>query len=454
MIILLLLIQVVIGTAILIKFRVAFNTFFFFSLSALLGVAVFSIIPFLLQLMYVPITAFTIFGSISLLVLLALFIILRSQRGMKGSMVASKLSFQLYELPFLLIILYLVAISAWRCFYLPPTPFDAISGGELVAEYAIREKTMINSAFSVESSGNTLKPPFLTSLQVIYKMAGIPFGQVWLINIVICFLVILYQQLIQALHKIIAGFLLVAFVAIPEMYGYTYMALYDYSNAVFFFVSIFFFVQFFIWEHRSYFWLSALLMAIATYIRPEMPALILMILPLIFFHQINNKHPLLKSIITALVFAIPSMLTYLISVTLYINFYLPQEYSVSEQINPDLWSFFAAFNSITKANSALIFSKNGVEYYSYFIYFFLVLLALEFIFKKKITRNARSYLYAIAVVYLAYPLLNHLLPGLTIENSVKRGYFKMFPLMVMYCCNNALLIDLSTKIKRWESNSI
>jgi hypothetical protein len=74
----------------------------------------------------------------------------------------------------------------------------------------------------------------------------------------------------------------------------------------------------------------------------------------------------------------------------------------------------------------------------------------EVIFKRRFTRSARNYLFAILVVYLAFPILSHILPGLTIENSLKRAFFKLFPLMLLYMGNNSLLVDLSTRIAKWE----
>jgi hypothetical protein len=447
---LLALLQMIIGVGVLSLMRIQLKSILFYPLAILLGIAVFSLVAFALQLLYVPITTLTVFGSLLITAIVLNLRFLRNRKQVHALIEPTRFKIEIYELPFLLLIVFIVFLSVWRCYYLPPAPFDAISGGELIAEYTIREKTMINSAFAVEPNGNTLKPAFLTSLQVLYKMAGFPFGQVWLSNVFISFIIILHHLLSKNVHRLIAWFLLLMFIAIPEMFGYTYMILYDYSNAVFFCLSIYFLIVFFKNQRQNFFWLSSLLMAIATYTRPEMPVLILMLLPMIFYNQPKEKTGFWKSIRTCVAFGLPSLIVYLLSVTIYITFYLPQEYSVAEQVNPNAWNISAAFKSIGRANTVLIFSKKGMEYYSYFIYIFIALFIAELIFKRRFNREARNYLYAIAVVYLAYPLLNHLLPGLTIENSVKRGYFKMFPLMVLYMSNNELLKLLSEKIIKWE----
>lgn len=442
--------QMVIGAGLLGLMKIRLKSVFFFPLAVLLGIAVFSVVPFLLQLLYVPITSFTVFGALLIAAILTNVGLIRNRRAVCANKPPVKFTVEIYELPFWVVIVVILFLSVWRCYYLPPAPLDAISGGELIAEYTIKEHTMINSAFMVEQNGNTLKPAFLASLQVIYKMAGFPFGQLWLSNVFICFIIILHHLLSTNVHRLLAWFLLIMFIAIPEMFGYTYMILYDYSNTVFFFLSVYFLIQFFKTQQEKLFWISSLLMTFATYTRPEMPALILMLLPLIIYNQLKEKKGLFKSIKTAVAFALPSLIIYLLSVTIYISFYLPQKYSVADQINPNVWNIPAAFNSIARANTVLIFSKKGIAYYGYFICIFLILLAAEIIFKRKLNREAKNYLYAIAVAYLAYPLLNHLLPGLTIENTVKRGYFKMFPLMLMYMGSNQLLNRLSYNITRWE----
>ena len=73
--------------------------------------------------------------------------------------------------------------------------------------YTLKEKTLINTVFDVYQNGNTLKPAFLTSLQVIYKLAGFPFGQIWLSQIVLCFLVILASEMKKTINSIIVIFL-------------------------------------------------------------------------------------------------------------------------------------------------------------------------------------------------------------------------------------------------------
>jgi len=425
------------------------------SISLLLGVAVFSFLPFLLQLLYIPLTKQTIFISILLATVLLNIDFKRSLVQLKQMKAVTKIRIKLYDIPAITIILFFVLISVWRCFYLPPTPRDLTSGPEVIAEYTVREKTMINSVFSVnlESTNNQFKPPFITSLQIIYKYAGFPFGQIWLSTIFISFLIFLYHALVQRLHSMMAGLLIVFFIAIPEMYAYTYIALFDYSNAVYYFLSCFFLFEYFTSSRKNNLIVSGMLMAIATYIRSETLILAgLMCIAIVWWwiRSQNTKHQLAQSI---LVFLTPSVIIYLLSVNIYINYYLPVNYEVKSLINADLFNIAILFDRFLEMNGKLIFSQYGLVLYGYFIFMFLLVFIFDFAYGTRFNKPSGFWFFCVFVIYLGYPLMGYLLPLLDIDNSTKRGLFKMLPLMLFYMGNSGVLIQLSKQVKRWECRS-
>lgn len=441
------------GFGILTLFKLRLKPTLFLPLCLLTGIAAFSVVPFLLELCRVSITPLNVFASLGVLCIVVNLRFRKGLRALKEMMSGNAFRIRLYEIPFFLVIAFIIFLSVWRCFYFPPNPADATSGAEVIAEYTLREQTMINSVFEVEPSGNTLKPPFLTCLQIIYKLAGFPFGQIWLSSVFICFMIILYHLVSIRLHRILAGMLLLLFLAIPEMYAYTYIILYDYSNAVFFCLAIYFQVRFFESNKFNELAFAGLLMGIATYIRPETPVLAASLVAVIVWNGYRSKKSFKIIVRNSFLFLLPAILFYLISVTIYINLYLPFPYSVARQVNSDLFNIMNFLNRFIEANRTLIFSKTGIENYGWFVFFFLALLIAELIAKRRFTRIAGNYLFAILVVYIAFPTLSHILPGLTIENSVKRAFFKMFPLMLLYMANNSLLIDLSNRIIQWENKS-
>jgi hypothetical protein len=441
--------QMLAGWGLINCFGLQLKPAFIFPLSIIMGVAVFSIVPFLLQLFYISISFFNVL-LLLLLVTLALNISLyKNLQRLKTTFANATFRIAIYEWPYLIIIAVIVFVSVWRCFYFPPTPSDVTTGAEAIAEYTIKEKTMINSVFSVVQNGNTLKPPFITCLQIIYKYAGFPFGQIWLSNIFISFIIILYHLLNATLHRFITGLLIILFLTIPEMYAYTFMLLYDYSSMVFFFLSVYFLLRYFNNQRGHDIAFAGLLCGIATYIRPETLLLNCGMLPLIWYHNYKNKIGFFNAFKTQMVFIVPTVVVYTVAVYIYITQYLPGFYNITDQVNRTLFDVKTILHKFGQTN-ALFISSDGIVYYGYFIFVFFGLLLLELIIKRKLNTTVINYGYAILLIYLFFPLLSHVLPGVSIENTVKRAFFKLFPLMLLCMANNALLIQWSDKIKRWE----
>jgi hypothetical protein len=456
------------------------------TLSLLLGIAVASFLPFLLQLFYIVLTGPTIFGSLviaALLLNIPTFLRIRREgfAAVRRSFTISRFRIHLYEIPYLLILGFLVFVSVWRCYYLPPTSRDALSGPEAIAEYAVREHTMINSFFRVDlwSTNNPFKSPYLVSLQMIYKMAGFPFGQVWLGTVFVSFTVFLYHVLRQRVHPVIAGLLLLLFMMAPEMYAYTFMILYDYSNMVFFFLSLYFLFDYFNQRPAvpasfvmmpaepssstitpasppaakvpAQFYFSGLLMGIATYIRSETLALALLFLPLILFRQIRERYPFKKMAWTNLLFIGPSLIAWWLTAQLYLKYYLPVHYDVGGLVNTHLSDLHPLFQRYGDIITRLITGEFSVHLWGYIQYIFGLLLLAELIFLRRFSKEARNWLYAIAVLYLGLGILGWLLPMMNLLETTKRALFKLIPLFALYIANNGWVARLSGRISRWEN---
>lgn len=445
------LLQFISGIGVLALFNISLRNGLKIPLALLLGVAVSSLVPFLLQLLYVPLTSFSVFSA---LVMAALVLNLNMARiaAQWGAMISKiRFTMKLYELPFILLITAIVFISVWRCYYLPPTPRDLTSGPEVLAEYAVREHTMINSVFQVDlaSTNNPYKPAFITSLQIIYKYAGFPFGQLWLCVIFVSFILLLYQLLCESLHRLLAGILLLCFLAIPEMYAYTFMALFDYSNAVFFFLSVYCLTRYFGEQSRDYLNFAAWLMGIATYIRPETLVLAFFFIPLLVVCQWHSQ-TIRQLALDAVVFVTPAVSLYAVSVVLYNSYYLPAQYEVGNLINQHLLQLQPLLDRFIDMHTRLLFGSRGVALYGYFMVLFVVLLLIEAaVYKLRFSPAARVWLYAVLVVYIGLPVLGYLLPLVDLQHSTKRGLLKMFPLMLLYLAHNQLLAKLSVRLSKW-----
>jgi hypothetical protein len=348
---------------------------------------------------------------------------------------------------------FIVFVSVWRCYYYPPFPRDLTSGAEVIAEYTVKEKTMNNSVFTVnlESTNNQFKSPFLTSLQIIYKYAGFPFGQVWLSLLFISFLIFLYHILRSHLHPLLTGLLIIFFISIPEMYAYTFMALYDYPNTVFFTASIYLLLQYFEVPARRVLLLSGIFMGFATYVRSETLVLAALLVPVLLRHHIHNWDGIRRIFVSCILFLFPALILYLLSVVVFITWYLPVDYSVKGLVNSNPLNLSPLFKRFADMNNQLIFSETGVNYYGYFIFIFLFILLLDIVLTDKWLTSAKSILFILFAVYAGLPLLGYLLPLYDLDHTTKRGLFKIFPLMLLYMGHSGVMISLTGLVRRWEA---
>ena len=439
------------------------------TLSLLLGVALASFLPFLLQLFYIPLTGFTVFGSLVLAALLlsistALAIRKSGFTAFRDERFPGRFHAAPYEMPFYIIIGFLVFVSVWRCYYLPPTSRDALSGPEAIAEFAFREHTMINSFFKIDlwSTNNQFKSPYLISLQLIFKLAGFPFGQLWLSIVFVSFTVFLYNALKETLHPILAGILLLVFFLTPEMYAYTFMVLYDYSNMVYLFLGLWFLFRYFAAAGPaadspppggapSYFYFAGLLIGIATYIRSETLALALLFLPPILLTQWRKKTPLKKIAGTDALFLLPAVVGYILPNEIYNKHYLPVHFDVGGLVNHHLSNLSPLFQRYSDIVTRLLTGTFAIHLWGYLFYLTAVLFVGEAIFIRRFNRNARNWLYAFAALYLGIGALGWLLPLFDLNDTTKRALFKMLPVALLYLANNALLIRFSRWITGWEN---
>jgi hypothetical protein len=445
------------GYGVVTLFRLTLRTAYTIALSLLLGIAVASLLPFLLQLLHIPLTTPIVFGSLLLAAILLNIPTLRRIRSEGWKAVWKSLNpgpFRIlaYEIPFLVIFIFLALVSIWRCYYLPPTSRDALSGPEAIAEFAVREHSMINSFFNIDlaSTNNQFKSPFLISLQLICKLAGFPFGQVWLSVVFVSFIVFIYHSLKESLHPIIAGLLLLMLMMTPELYAYTFMILYDYSNMVFFFLSLWFLFGYFRNQTINWFYLSGLLMGIATYIRSETLVLALLFIPPIVLAQVRTRMTVKQIIFGGSLFLLPSLLLFFLPGPLYINYYLPLHYPVGGLMNQNLSDWRPLFQRYSDIVTRLIGSSFGVHLWGYLYFFAAFFLAAEVFARDRFNRTARNWLYAMLVLYLGLGALGFVLPLMNLDETTKRGMFKMLPLLLLYLGNNAWLLRLSRWISRWE----
>ncbi len=445
------------GRGILQLFRLQLKPVQLVCLSVVLGVPLVSLAPCFIQLAHIPITFTSVFAGVAVVTLLCSIPLLV---GFKRP-VLGKIEWPgIYELPFLLVCLGMVVLSVWRCYYYPPTARDMLAGPELLAEFAVREKTMVSSVFTVDlhTTNNYFKSPYITCLQIIYKLLSTPpFGQTWMSVLFIPFLIFMYSMLRERVHPFLASMLLFLFITIPDLFAYSFVMLYDYSNMVFFFLGFYFLVRHLENKRMNDFAFSVFLFGLATYIRVETVILIGMVslLPLFVFFREKQAFKTI-AIKWGLMMAVPTAF-YFICIDLFVRHFVPLPFNASNDINKNLGDVSYLFHRFSEINDKLIWGEQGKVVYGYFIRVFPFLVITDFIIwltntkKQRFNPEARYALFGVAIIYVGLPILGYLLPLFDVMNTTKRGLFKLLPIMLLYAANSGLIQMISEWLKRLES---
>lgn len=425
------------------------------ALYVITGIIIASVSCFALQLVYIPLTVINVYGTLLGLALLlnaGRIAVYKRRRLPRMFPVAVRL----YEWPFILFIGYALIGSAWRCYYLPPQARDLMSGPEAIAAFALKEYTFINSIFrtNLESTNNQFKSPFLHSLLLIYKMAGFKYGGLWLSQISFCFMLLVFKWLKALLHPVLAGLLSMLLLSAPEFFAYTYLILYDYSNAVFFFIGYYYLLLYMKDWQRPHLLLTALMFAASVYVRSETFILVGLMLPLFLVRGWKDKLPAGKLVFRAACLTGMAFLGYFTVVEVYNNHYLPQQYHVLENLmNRDPGNLRPFFERAGKVWDSLITGDWSITLYGYIFYAFFVCFGAELVLRRQFSRSAVDWLYGIFAVYFGLLLTGFLFPLMDIDNSTKRGLFKVLPLIIFYLGNNHFIRTLSDKIRKMEFKS-
>ena len=444
--------QYIAGRGLIQLLKVEMRPMLLFCFSMISGVALFSFLPFFIELLHIDITMTSVSAAIGILTVAMLLPLFGLIKNFKLPDFKSYKMPKLYELPFWIIFGLLIFLSVWRAYYYPPNARDMLSGPEVMADYALKEKHIINSLFTIDlqSTNNYLKPPYITSLQIIYKLFVQPFGQTWLSILFINFIIIIITLLKEKLHPVLVGFIMLYFFGMPEVFGYTYLMLFDYSNMIFFFSGFYFINQYFENQKVSNFSFAVFLFTIATYIRTETIILEGMVIPLIAYHQFKDKLPTAKSAIRIALFVVFPFIVYFLCMNVFVKYFIPIKYDVSHDINQHLGDVGYFFTRLTEMSTLLIFSENGMHYYGYFPYVFLFIICIDIVMYKKMTKEGVTMLIGVAIVYVGLAFIGYLLPLADLLHTTKRGLFKLMPLILMYYRNSPILLKVTEIINKWE----
>jgi len=448
----LLLVHFFTGRCLLELFRLELKPVPKFCLSMISGVAIASLIPFLMELMHIRFTGLSVATGLLIPPIVLLVVLFRRIKSWKYEQIKIKLP-EIYELPFLVVVAGLVALSIWRCYYNPPYAWDMLSGPEAMADIAITEKHMINSLFTVDLqyTNNYLKPPYITSLQIIYKLFVQQFGQLWLSVLFVSFILFLFSMLKERLHPVIMYIVMILFFASPEMFSHTYTILFDYSNMIFFFMGFYFLNRYFEHHKNADFAFAIFSFSTATYIRMETLVLLVLMLPLLVFRLFKLNIPFKQLLLKSTMFLLVPGLIYFVFMNIYIKYYIPVHYDVGHELNTHLGDINVLFRRYYDITTKLLFGETAETFFGMQIYLFVAVIFTDLLFFRKKSAEGLTAIYGIFVVFIGLGLLGYLLPLVDLMHTTKRGLFKIFPLILLYYYSSGFLGWVSALITNWET---
>ena len=440
-------IQFLIGFGFLRQFKISLSKTQIASLSILCGLAVSTVILFFMGVVHIPIR-FLHFTLTSIAVAVGMNWNFKSGLSdLKALITFRKLRLPPYEFVTLVIVVYLVFISVWRCFYLPVSPRDAIVGFDLVAKAAVEEQRIDSSLFEApylegKLSNQPFYAPFTAFMQIIFRMTGLAFGKVWLSFVFISFLLFFYSRLKTEIHPILAGWMLILVIAVPEFYAFSFMVLTDFATVVFFVVSVILFYEFIRNGNRSLLLLSSFFMAFACWSRAD--TIIFAFFGSILLFLLRRKEGTGKALLeTAFFMSIP-LLAFILWNGVYAPFFLG--YAPKNQIHEGLFQLSRLSRVLQEISTKLLFNT---YIYGYSIFIFLGLTLINLI----VFRDRKGYEIGLWILlcFAVFVIIGHVFTAATVQNTIKRSFLRLFPLMYFYLSRTELMQALTRGIQKVEA---
>ena len=340
---------------------------------------------------------------------------------------------------FLPLFIYLALPMFWRAYYQPVVPDDSILGMDLVAKFAVREGQICSSLFTApmlaaDTQNQMYYAPFTMLMQIVYRLLGWDFGQVWLPLLANAFFLWLYAKLNDYLHPLLSGLSVLILVTTPEFYGYTYLLQTDLINAAFFAIGAICLTEGVLQGGRAH-WIDAgLFWGGAVWIRSETIIFCGGITGAVFLIQALRKKQFL---LLEGAFALsPAVLFFLIWHGLYFGAVFPDP--PENQIRLELTDFGALAGIFAEMNRYIF----DLRFWEAIVPLFFILVIgsggweLYRRFGQKDENQAWGDwgwpLLMLAMLYVAFGFIVYHFPAANVPYTFRRGFFKFLPLF-LYC---------------------
>lgn len=439
--------QFLLGVGVLAKLAPMLKRFQAIPLAVLIGTFGSTLAVYLIGLFGLTVNWVTFLGLFAVLLAACLFPFQSSMAFVKRLFVFKGFDFKAYELVTIGVIVYIFFISAWKAYYLPVVSFDSVNGIDLYAKTAIREGTLVPFIFDgvyIKSlSTQAYYAPYTAFMQIVYRLAGTEFGQVWLSVVFMCFIVYIYHALKEYVHPALAGLITVFVATVPEFYAYTFILQTDFSNAVFTLIGVVFLAQF--WDSGAFerLNLSALFFAMACWTRSE-TVFFLPWFGLFVFVKLWKTNKLEAFKRTALFGVLAGSTFFLWNIVFY-RFYFPGAPKTGNLIRMGDYSGDSIGSVIAEINEKVLFADH---YWGYVLYLVILCVVLDLLVFRKL--GGKFYLLSLLIFYVTFILLELHFVHFNIENTFRRGFFKFVVVGYFYLSQSLVLKKVSDAITKFE----
>lgn len=341
---------------------------------------------------------------------------------------------------------YILFIVVWGTWYWPVTPFDAMAGIDLVARQAIEEGTLNNSIYTHPSLAGRLSnqpfyAPFAMLHQVMTRTMGFAYGQLWLAVASVSFAVFFAAWLRRYVHPFIASATWLLILITPEWLGYQYLLQTDFINAVFVAMGAMFTIEAIRTSSASWLAVAVVLFAGGCWSRTETPIIVGFGLVLVFWpisKQLGQRTAVLFSAGTVAACSVIFALWHVIWFSV-----LPvRPDSLTELRIPDVTTFFTVLTDLFTN----VLAEIGLWGW---IFPLVVLAAIVSLICHKRLGLTLPWLWMGAIV-LGLVLVGSIFSSAVVEQTLRRGIFKLVPLVGLALVTTSYVQQLSDRLMTWE----
>ena len=340
----------------------------------------------------------------------------------------------------------------WAAWFWPVTPFDAMAGIDLVARETVYQGTINNKVFTDASlagflSNQPFYAPFAMLMQVMYRLLGFAYGQVWLGIMAVAASWCFWSVLRLYTHPFVANILWLLLIFTPEFLGYTYLLQTDYLNAVYFSLGVMLLVMSVsdAVENRATYKtlpLSSIMLAGACWSRTE--TIILVGIGLIACLALWQAQSFKKERLT---FMLGTAMLCGIAFFMWNGYYLQSVLPVRPDTASELVGFSASrFVEVVSSTLSNVVADTGLWGIAFIL--FAAMLLVNVIAKRNVG-NLMLLAWIVAAL-LGLLVVGTVFSAAIVEQTLRRGMFKLLPLLFLYIAALPIVQEWGLRLQQWE----